>query len=134
MKALASKDTGSAMAWALKSQAKYRQDMQNESLFFLVPVYLSLSHTHTFYMSTYLSLSLLRSLSRALSLYCALSLSRTPTISLSVTLSLSYCSLSIRLVMTSLAQLIKESDYACKSRYPVQASALSLNEFSFMKL
>ena len=32
--------------------------------------------------------------------------------------------------MTSIAQLIKTSDYACTGRYPVQASAMFLNELS----
>ena len=48
----------------------------------------------------------------------------------SISLSVSVClsiSLSL-LVMTSLAQLIKASEYACTGRYPVQASAMFLNE------
>ena len=32
------------------------------------------------------------------------------------------------LVMTSIAQLIKTSEYVCTGRYPVQASAVFLNE------
>ena len=32
--------------------------------------------------------------------------------------------------MTSIAQLIKASDYACTGMYPVQARAMFLNEFS----
>ena len=39
------------------------------------------------------------------------------------------CSLSHNfLVMTSIAQLIKASEYVCTGRYPVQASAVFLNE------
>ena len=32
-------------------------------------------------------------------------------------------------VMTSIAQIIKASVYACTGRYPVEASAMFLNEF-----
>ena len=35
---------------------------------------------------------------------------------------------SLSLVMTSIAQLIKASEYVCTGRYPVQASAVFLNE------
>ena len=46
-------------------------------------------------------------------------------------LSLSFSPfLSLSLSLTSIAQLIKASDYACTGRYPVQTSAIFLNEFS----
>ena len=50
-------------------------------------------------------------------------LSKLRTIFLSLSLSL-----SLSLVMTSIAQLIKTSEYACTGRDPVQASAVFLNE------
>ena len=42
--------------------------------------------------------------------------------------------LSVCKVMTSIAQLIKSIEYVCTGRYPVQASALFLNELIISNL
>ena len=69
-------------------------------------------------------------LSFSFSLFYSFSLFPSDSLSLSSFIT-GYLSHNL-LVVTSLTQLIKASDYACTGRYPVQARVMFLNKFSIL--